>query len=151
MDRETRGGMEKTAMREKGILRHVLVFLGLAGWAFGHGWWWPPTGGAMIVPAHPNSSDTVTITLKGDWPDTCIPTGSSVSLQGNNIFIDVMVHGQGGCLTINTPWEQTQTVGPLAPGLYIVWARLVYGSGISTLYSLVALSPTSTQSLMAAL
>ena len=88
-------------------------------------WWWPPTGGASISPAEPTSNDWVSITLSGQWPDSCIPVGSTIRREGRNIFFDVIVPEPSPCLTVITPWSQTQTLLPLPPGEYRVLTRRV--------------------------
>lgn len=90
-------------------------------------WWWPPTDGATIVPPNPTSSDVVSITLSGEWPDSCIPEDSAISVTGNNIYFDVIhdVPPWVACLTVIMGWQQTQAVGPLPAGTYTVYTRLV--------------------------
>jgi hypothetical protein len=112
-------------MKKSGLIIFAVFFM-MAGEAMG-GWWWPPTGGAAIVPPNPTSSDVVAITLSGDWPDSCIPNGSAVSVTGNDIYFDVIWDYPPGtaCLTVITPWARTESVGPLSPGTYTVYARLI--------------------------
>ena len=100
--------------------------LTVAGHARGD-WWWPPTDGATITPANPTSSDVVTITLSGQWPDSCIPNGSAVSVIGTNIYFDVIADypPDTWCMLVIMPWERTEFVGPLSPGTYVVYACLI--------------------------
>jgi predicted outer membrane repeat protein len=86
-------------------------------------WEWPP-GYIEIDPTVPTSADIVTITIGGDWNDSCIPVGSSFSILGNDIIIDVLDIPGGSCLFVITPWSQTQYVGPLADGTYNVYVTL---------------------------
>jgi len=117
-------------------LASVVVSFGMMGPAFGYDWWWPPTDEIVIVPSCPSSGETVSITLKGQWPDSCIPPGSTLWAQDDDLFFDVATRS-GDCLAVITPWDQSQTVGPLAVGRYLVWARRVSGHGDPSTYALV--------------
>jgi len=106
----------------------LILVLGLASQA--GAWWWPPTGGTVIEPAHPTSSDVVTITIGGDWPDSCAPYDSSIRMEGQSIYFDVAVGGgRRGCADVITAWSQTKTLGPLSPGTYTVYAGLLGDAG----------------------
>ncbi|MBN1786765.1 MAG: hypothetical protein JW806_00035 [Sedimentisphaerales bacterium] len=93
---------------------------------------WPPSD-TDIVPSVPTTSDVISITLSGDWPDDCIPNGSSVSVAGNDIYFDVYHYYPPGtiCLAIVMPWDETQVVGPLSEGTYNIYAML---NGSETVY-----------------
>jgi hypothetical protein len=81
----------------------------------------------QIVPEHPASCDVVVITLSGYWSSSCIPNDSAISVVGNDIYFDVIWNYPPGisCLTVITPWERIRFVGPLSPGTYTVYARIV--------------------------
>ena len=98
----------------------------MAGQAAGN-WDWPPTNGATISPQNPTSADTVFITLSGDWRNSCTPNGSGISVVGNDIYFDVIWDYPPGtiCLLYIAYWERTESVGPLSPGTYTVYARLL--------------------------
>jgi len=100
-----------------------IVFLTIAGHALADVDWCD----VEIVPQYPTSQDAVVITLSGWWPDTCIPNDSGVSLAGNDIYFDVIRTYPPGiiCLFMPTPWERTESAGPLSPGTYTVYARMV--------------------------
>lgn len=85
-------------------------------------WWWPPL--MTVTPAKPTSACKADIKLKGEWPNSCIPTGSEISVTGNEIHFKVLLPYPLGtfCLQVITPWSQTQSVGPLDPGKYSVYA-----------------------------
>ena len=100
-------------------------------------WWWPPTSDTVVVPQSPTSSDVVAIILSGEWPDSCIPRDSAISVISNNIYFDVISSPQSGCYGVITPWEQTQSVGPLSPGTYSVYARLIGDSHVPETYTLM--------------
>jgi len=86
------------------------------------GWQW---ANAEVIPTNPKSRDVVAIRLFGNWPDSCIPIDSNVSVLGNNIYFDVSANPSELCTQEVTPWEQTESVGPLSLGQYIVYSRLV--------------------------
>jgi hypothetical protein len=94
-------------------------------------WYWPPTY-TEIVPQNPTSFDIVAITLGGDWSDSCIPNASNVLVMGNDIYFDVILDYPPGiyCATVITPWGLTESVGPLSPGAYTVYARIVGYPGV---------------------
>ena len=77
-----------------------------------------------IVPQNPTSCDIVDITLSGGWRDLCMPYDSTVSMVGNDIYIDVIWPDQS-CPPMPTSWEWTESVGPLSVGTYTVYARLI--------------------------
>ena len=87
---------------------------------------WPPSG-VEIIPENPTSSDVIEITLSGDWPDNCTPTGSAVLVSGRNVYFDVISNTalMRPCALVVTPWWQSQSVGPLAAGTYSLYARHV--------------------------
>jgi len=111
---------------QKSSLISLALFFIMASQLFGDWspWWWPETCDIAIVPQNPISSDVVVITLSGLWPDSCIPHASAILVTGNNIFFDVIPSGIN-CAAVITPWEQTQSVGPLSSGTYTVYARIV--------------------------
>jgi hypothetical protein len=113
---------------KKASLISVTLLFAMAGQVAAD-WWWPPTDGATIVPPNPTSPDVVSITLSGEWPDSCIPEDSAISVTGNNIYFDVIhdVPPWVVCLAIVMGWQQTQAVGPLPAGTYTVYACLVGG------------------------
>lgn len=94
-------------------------------------WWWPPTGGMRVEPANPTPSDVVIIILSGEWPDSCVPYDSAVLVSGTNIYFDAVAYypPDVACLTMITPWELMESVGPLSAGTYTVYTRLIPGGG----------------------
>jgi len=107
---------------KKAVLMGFAVFFMMAGEAIGD-WWWSPSD-VEIVPQHPTSCDVVVITLSGTWGDTCMPYDSTVSVVGNDIYLDV-IWPDVSCLPMITSWEWTESVGPLSVGTYTVYARLI--------------------------
>jgi len=87
-------------------------------------WWWPPTNGIKIAPKDPNSTDTVCITLSGEWPSACIPVGSKISVTGNNIHFDVIGSSAQFCAQVIRGWSQTKFIDSLSSGTYAVYAKL---------------------------
>ena len=100
------------------------IFLVIVSQAIGDNWLWSPSN-VEIDPPIPTTSDVVTVTLSGYWGDSCIPIDSAVLVTGNEIYFDVIAHPPSGCLTVITPWERTEYVGPLTFGTYTVYARLL--------------------------
>jgi len=88
------------------------------------GW---PLSSTQIVPQNPTSSDLVAITLGGDWGSSCTPNASAISVMGDNIYFDVIWDYPPDiiCLAVMTPWQLTESIGPLATGTYTVYARIV--------------------------
>lgn len=80
-----------------------------------------------IVPPKPTSRDVVAITLSGIWGDSCIPTDSNVAVMGNDIYFDVIGVNDPNfvCTQVPTPWQLTESVGPLSLGTYTVYARVI--------------------------
>lgn len=93
-------------------------------------WPWPPS--MSTAPAYPTTEDNVTITLSGEWPDTCVPNGSSLRWSRDSaVYFDlVWNHTPGGCAALMTPWAQAQSTGPLPVGAYVVYATLTDGYGL---------------------
>lgn len=98
-----------------------------------------PLSKVLVDPNHPTPSDVVDITLSGHWWNSCVPVGSEVFVTGNHIYFDVIAEDPNlSCLTEITPWQQTQTLGPLAAGAYTVHARLLGDPYIPETYAPVA-------------
>ncbi len=100
-------------------------------------WYWPPN--TEIVPQNPTSSDVVAITLSGEWPDGCTPNDSAVSITANQIYFDVILDypPDTECTLSIEPWTRTETVGPLSPGKYSVYARLIGDPAVPETYALI--------------
>ncbi len=112
-------------MNKSNLFIFAVLFI-VAGQAAGNAWYWPPSY-TEIVPEHPTSCDVVAITLGGEWPDSCIPNYSAVSVVGNNIYFDVILGYPPGivCALVITPWELTESVGPLPTGAYTIHVCLI--------------------------
>ena len=121
------------------ILISFMVFVAMAipASANTEPWYWPPN--MEVVPQNPTSSDIVVITLSGEWPDGCTPNGSAVSVTANQIYFDVILdYPPGtGCTTSIEPWTRTESVGPLSPGKYSVYARLIGDPAVPETYTLM--------------
>ncbi len=116
----------------------AVSFFMIASQAIGDAWWWPASY-VEVVPQNPTPADVVAITLGGEWPDSCIPRDSAISVAGNDIYFDVIYDYPPGtvCLTVISGWSRTESVGPLSPGTYTVYARLVGDPQVPQLYTLV--------------
>ena len=123
------------------ILISFVVFVAMAipASANAEPWYWPPN--AEVVPQIPTSSDVVVITLSGEWPDGCTPNGSAVSetAQPFQIYFDVILDypSDTECTTSIEPWARTESLGPLWPGKYSVYARLIGDPAVPETYTLI--------------
>ncbi len=87
-----------------------------------------PLYALTVSPANPTTKDVLALKLAGTWPDNCPPNKLKVTLQDNNIDIDLLLPGaEDGntpvCKVIKTAWQATATIGPLAAGTYRIYAR----------------------------
>lgn len=116
-------------MKTKRITMPFLVvfvlFFVAAGESLVEGEWTPDS--VEIVPGNPTSADVVDITMSGQWPDSCIPVESHLVVDGNNILFGVISDTSDICTQEVTPWELTESVGPLSPGTYRVYVSLDRG------------------------
>ena len=78
-----------------------------------------------IVPASPDSTETVTIRLSGVWPDSCPPSDPHVSIEARTIVVRYRIVNEI-CLSVLTPYSREIELGALPPGLYTVLA--LFGS-----------------------
>jgi len=109
-------------MKKASLISFAISFM-IVGQAAGD-WQWAD---AEIFPKNPTSSDVVVITLSGWWGSSCIPNASDILVMGNDIYFDVIHDYPPGtvCATVISPWERVESVGPLQPGTYTVYARIV--------------------------
>ena len=77
-------------------------------------------------PPCPATDDQVTITISGQWHDSCVPDDSQVTVIGNDIYFDAFHHTwlDMGCYLAFTDWSLTESVGPLSPGNYTIHVTL---------------------------
>ena len=102
----------------------VLSFAGAE--AAAQHWWWPP--GMSVNPPNPTVDDVVTITLSGEWPDSCVPNDSQLDPPAGALLYFDLVWGyppETLCADVITPWERAETAGPLPVGTYGVYAALL--------------------------
>lgn len=113
--------MEKTK-----IISVLAITAALAGVSLAQGAWNPSSYTLQIAPPHPNSTEAITLTLSGQWPDSCVPVGSAISVVGNDILWDIQLDmSDHYCLQVISSWHQTRTLDPLAVGVYRVRIRPV--------------------------
>ena len=74
---------------KKAILISLMLLLTIGGQA--NAWYWPPAS-IEILPVSPSSADVLSITLSGEWPDSCIPNDSTISLGSNEIYLDAILN-----------------------------------------------------------
>jgi hypothetical protein len=80
-----------------------------------------------IDPENPTSSDEISVTLSGEWGDSCIPNDTISYTIGNDIYIYAFQNYPPGtfCYDICCPaWELTQHIGTLPAGSYCVHAGI---------------------------
>lgn len=75
-----------------------------------------------FVPARPAAGDLVTVTARGSWPDSCVPTSLAVSVSGQRLLIEARVGPSNGfCSSSVTEYTLSTTFQtPTQPGLYNV-------------------------------
>ena len=116
------------------ITLFICVFVLIAACqAFGEGYW--PPSNVEIDPQNPTSTDVVAIILSGEWPDSGIPTESSILVSGYDIYFDVV--SNHGFLTVLTPWQLTESTGPLPVGTYTVYTKLLDDPFVDETYTQV--------------
>lgn len=97
-----------------------------------------PEIAVQVAPKNPTSTDILSLTLSGIWPDSCTPVGLEVQvIGGDSVWIDLLLPGwdtKGDCdplmcLQVLTPWELAEMIAPLAAGDYDVFVRAVACEG----------------------
>jgi hypothetical protein len=92
-------------------------------------WWWPPTEGMQVLPECPSPSTQLRITLRGDWPHSCIPNIADLRMSGAEIDFNVVRDPPPGiCLAVIRPWSLEGQIGPLPAGTYAVYATYYAGT-----------------------
>ena len=112
----------KTSRHTK--LALCVLFFVMAGQAYGDMPFW--LDNVSILPPNPTSQNVVSITVSGVWGDSCIPNASFAWVSGNDIYFEVLRNYPPGiaCALIVCGWQQTQSVGPLSPGVYTLSVHL---------------------------
>ena len=91
-------------------------------------WWWPPQNPMEVLPECPNPAAAFQIRLSGTWHDSCRPNIAQLSLNGGDIEFHVIRDPPPQfCLTVLTPWSLAGSIGPLAAGVYPVYATYYEG------------------------
>ena len=87
-------------------------------------WWWPPTNGLSVQPSGCRGPTTeLSLTLSGQWPDSCKPNFITAIVAGTDIDLTTVVDPPPvGCLTVITNWTQTASIGAIPVGTYSVYA-----------------------------
>jgi hypothetical protein len=81
-------------------------------------------------PANPTSQDIVDLSISGLWPNTCVPNGTNVFVNGDAIEVRLLLPGaldcnEPICTPVLSAFGVTAGVGPLAPNVYNVFVRVV--------------------------
>lgn len=105
--------------------RHVkTISLLLLSVSTAHGTDLPYWVGQVATPP-PDENEIGSITLSGDWLDTCVPNAIFHEVDANNILLSVEHPGINvGCGDAITFWSLTESFGPLTPGNYEIFATL---------------------------
>ena len=117
-------------MRLHALMLGAVAAAGLGGLTerAGAQWWWPPTEGLGVSPSCIDPSTPIELRLAGQWPDHCVPNGSMVVVDGNEIHIITMREPPPQlCFTVITNWSLAQSAGPLPVGRYTVLASYQTG------------------------
>ena len=94
-----------------------------------------PEIAVSTTPADPGPNDEFTLTLSGQWPDSCTPVALNVRVfPDDSIWIDLLLPGaetcdEPACAQVISAWEVNRSTGPIAAGLYDVFARAVSCNG----------------------
>lgn len=75
-----------------------------------------------ISPRFPQSGDLITVTISGEWRNSCIPNRTSHDRIGRTIQAYAIADYPYDivCLMMITPFEITESLGALPPGTYAV-------------------------------
>ncbi len=85
----------------------------------------PPSWIDALTVTPPNEAGVGSITLSGEWLDTCTPDTEFHEVEESRI--DIIVEHPGinvGCGDAITPWSLTESIGPLPPRTYSIYATL---------------------------
>ena len=82
--------------------------------------------GVDILPPNPGSSDFILANIYGDFSTTgvTIPNNPTVSIIGEDIFVDIFSIAEGIGLTILWPYSTSAAIGLLPKGNYNLTANL---------------------------
>ncbi|MEQ8702288.1 MAG: PKD domain-containing protein [Phaeodactylibacter sp.] len=86
----------------------------------------------FVSPSNPNSCDDITLTVNGEFPNSCQSIlSSSIAFNGNIIEVDIQTQFASGqfCPEVITPWSESLPIGTLPPETYQV---LVFRDGVET-------------------
>jgi hypothetical protein len=75
-----------------------------------------------VLPELPLTTDTISITASGTWPDACFPHYQAHQMMSNTVRIDAVNNAGPGtlCAAVVMPWEFTVGIGILPTGSYQV-------------------------------
>jgi hypothetical protein len=84
-----------------------------------------------VVPEEPTSEDVVTLTIGGQWGDSCVPQEPLTQVVGSTVHMDTDVSHPGvECLGVVTEWSVSDSVGPLPTGTCTVTASAYDGPAL---------------------
>lgn len=77
----------------------------------------------VVTPPSPTTLDPISITVSGQWSDSCIPRSPMVTIVGSLITIATS-HPGAICAMVITPYSFTVPIGRLPAGTY--WVQVTY-------------------------
>ncbi len=90
-------------------------------------WFWPPPEFSVDQVRCVGTGLEVTISVSGQWPDSCLPRGGSTFSVTPGRLDLVIDHGfppDVGCLAVIMRWQRTIVADNLPPGSYEVFASM---------------------------
>ena len=86
-------------------------------------WWWPPTAGLSTDPVCVRTGLDFSISIGGQWPDSCPPNILEASVRGSEIDLTAINDPPPSiCLTVITNWSLSASMSRLSTGTYSVYA-----------------------------
>jgi hypothetical protein len=94
-----------------------------------------------VSPTTPTTSDLISITVAGVWPDSCTPDYAQHEVTGNLIALISALSTEPFCSPAEFPWGYTIDLGPLAAGDYTV-THTLDGSVTTIQFTVTPAGPT---------
>ena len=74
-----------------------------------------------VTPPNPTELDDLTVTLSGEWPDSCTPQLVGAELANGILDVEAIIQfPDAACADVISPYQVSIEVGPLPPGDYLV-------------------------------
>lgn len=102
----------------RSALTAAMILVVSSGAAHGS-YWWDMKTVTVSPPRGATPMDDVSLTLSGEWGDSCVPDRIAHVRTGDTIFVDVEYAGINvACLTVISSWSLSANLGNLPPGEY---------------------------------